>query len=113
MKILVADKISQSGIDRLRGLGCDVVCAPDLAVEALVRALADVKEAWSHGEVTAIWIVGTPEVEGLRLEELGEGVSLLNIPFSSDELLDRMRSMVHPTLAEAASTDPGLQRRIR
>ena len=41
MKILVADKISQAGIDRLQGLGCDVVCAPDLAGEALVRALAE------------------------------------------------------------------------
>ena len=41
MKILVADKISQAGVDRLRGLGCDVVCSPDLAGEALVRALAE------------------------------------------------------------------------
>ncbi len=41
MKILVADKISQEGIDRLRGLGCDVVSAPDLVGEALVQALAE------------------------------------------------------------------------
>ena len=41
MKILVADKISQAGLDKLRGLGCDVFCAPDLAGEALVRALAE------------------------------------------------------------------------
>ena len=92
----------------------DIIVMDETLVDpSLVRAFAQFKEACSHGEFPAILILGNPQVEGLRLEELGEGVSLLNIPFASDELLDRMRSMVHPTLAEAASTDPGLQRRIR
>jgi D-3-phosphoglycerate dehydrogenase len=40
MKVLVADKFEQSGIDGLRACGCDVVYEPDLKDEALAAALA-------------------------------------------------------------------------
>jgi D-3-phosphoglycerate dehydrogenase len=40
MKVLVADKFEQSGIDGLAAAGCEVVYEPDLADEALARALA-------------------------------------------------------------------------
>jgi D-3-phosphoglycerate dehydrogenase len=41
MKVLVADKFEQSGIDGLKSAGCDVVYQPDLKDEALARALRD------------------------------------------------------------------------
>jgi D-3-phosphoglycerate dehydrogenase len=41
MKVLVADKFEQSGIDGLRAIGCDVVYEPDLKDEALAKAIAD------------------------------------------------------------------------
>lgn len=41
MKVLVADSISEVGVDHLRTLGCDVACAPDATGEALARAVAE------------------------------------------------------------------------
>jgi D-3-phosphoglycerate dehydrogenase / 2-oxoglutarate reductase len=41
MKVLVADKFEQSGIDGLKTAGCDVVYEPDLKDEALAKALRD------------------------------------------------------------------------
>jgi D-3-phosphoglycerate dehydrogenase len=41
MKVLVADKFEQSGIDGLRALGCDVLYEPDLKDDALAKAIAD------------------------------------------------------------------------
>jgi D-3-phosphoglycerate dehydrogenase len=41
MKVLVADKFEQSGIDGLRAAGCDVVYQPDLKDETLTQALRD------------------------------------------------------------------------
>ncbi len=40
MKVLVADKFEQSGIDGLRASGCDVIYEPDLADDVLARAIA-------------------------------------------------------------------------
>ena len=40
MKVLVADKFEQSGIDGLRTAGCDVVYEPDLKEDALAQAIA-------------------------------------------------------------------------
>ena len=37
MKVLVADKFEQSGLDGLRAAGCEVVYEPDLKDEALDR----------------------------------------------------------------------------
>ena len=39
MKVLVADKFEQSGIDGLQGLGCDISYQPDLKDEALTDAI--------------------------------------------------------------------------
>jgi D-3-phosphoglycerate dehydrogenase len=41
MKVLVADTFERSGIDGLRGAGCEVVYAPELADDALTDAIAD------------------------------------------------------------------------
>jgi D-3-phosphoglycerate dehydrogenase len=41
MKILIADKFEQTGIDGLKAAGCDVLYQPDLKDETLVRALRD------------------------------------------------------------------------
>src|ERR1051325_11478267 len=41
MKVLVADKFEQSGIDGLRTAGCDVVYQPDLKDDALMAAIRD------------------------------------------------------------------------
>src|SRR3954449_7118217 len=41
MKVLIADKFEQSGIDGLKAAGCDVVYEPDLKDDALAQALRD------------------------------------------------------------------------
>ena len=41
MKVLVADKFEQSGLDGLNALGVDVQYSPDLADEALVQAIKE------------------------------------------------------------------------
>src|SRR3979490_1390704 len=43
MKVLVADKFEQSGIDGLKSAGCEVVYQPDLKDEALTQALRETK----------------------------------------------------------------------
>ena len=40
MKILIADKFEQSGIDGLKAAGCEVVSDPDLKDDALREAIA-------------------------------------------------------------------------
>ena len=39
MKVVIADKFEQSGIDGLRGAGCEVLYEPDLKEAALVEAV--------------------------------------------------------------------------
>jgi D-3-phosphoglycerate dehydrogenase len=41
VKVLLADKFEQSGIDGLKAAGCDVLYQPDLKDEALVKALSE------------------------------------------------------------------------
>jgi D-3-phosphoglycerate dehydrogenase len=41
MKVLIADKFEQSGLDGLNAIGCDVVYQPDLKDAALVQAIDD------------------------------------------------------------------------
>ena len=41
MKILIADKFEQSGIDGLQALGCDIVYQPNLKDDALTKAIAE------------------------------------------------------------------------
>ncbi len=43
MKVLVADKFEQRGIDGLKAAGCDVVYQPDLKDDALTQAVCDTK----------------------------------------------------------------------
>ncbi|HZF39098.1 MAG TPA: 3-phosphoglycerate dehydrogenase family protein [Blastocatellia bacterium] len=39
MKVLIADKFEESGIDGLKEIGCEVVCNPDLKDDSLVEAI--------------------------------------------------------------------------
>src|SRR5690606_31068741 len=41
MKVLIADKFEQSGIDGLKAAGCDVSFQPDLKDDALTRAIGE------------------------------------------------------------------------
>ncbi len=41
MKILIADKFEESGINGLKEIGCEVVCDPDLKDDSLVEAIRD------------------------------------------------------------------------
>src|SRR6185503_5137968 len=41
MKVLVADKFEQTGIDGLKAAGCEVVYEPDLKDDALAQAIRD------------------------------------------------------------------------
>ena len=41
MKVVIADKFEQSGIDGLRNAGCEVVYEPDLKDAALADAVRD------------------------------------------------------------------------
>jgi D-3-phosphoglycerate dehydrogenase len=41
MKVLVADKFEQSGVDGLKAAGCDVVYQPDLKDDALTKAVGE------------------------------------------------------------------------
>src|SRR6478736_6836433 len=43
MKVLVADKFEQSGIDGLKAAGCEVIYQPDLKDDTLTRALRETK----------------------------------------------------------------------
>ena len=41
MKVLIADKFEESGVDGLKGIGCEVIYQPDLKDESLVQALTE------------------------------------------------------------------------
>ncbi|MDX2044308.1 MAG: 3-phosphoglycerate dehydrogenase family protein [Acidobacteriota bacterium] len=41
MKVLIADKFEQSGIDGLKAIGCEVISNPDLKDDALTAAIRD------------------------------------------------------------------------
>ncbi len=43
MKVLIADKFEQSGLDGLRSIGCEVVFQPDLKDEALVAGIGETR----------------------------------------------------------------------
>jgi D-3-phosphoglycerate dehydrogenase len=43
MKVLIADKFEQSGIDGLQAVGCEVLSQPDLKDDALVAAIGETK----------------------------------------------------------------------
>jgi D-3-phosphoglycerate dehydrogenase len=60
MKVLVADKFEQSGIDGLKAAGCEVVYQPDLQDDALTRALKDTS--------AGVLVVRSTAVTGAMLE---------------------------------------------
>jgi D-3-phosphoglycerate dehydrogenase / 2-oxoglutarate reductase len=60
MKVLIADKFEQSGIDGLKAAGCDVVYQPDLKDDALAGAIRD-----THADVL---VVRSTNVTGPMLE---------------------------------------------
>jgi D-3-phosphoglycerate dehydrogenase / 2-oxoglutarate reductase len=60
MKVLVADKFEQSGIDGLKAAGCDVVYAPDLKDDTLTQALRESK--------ADVLVVRSTAVTGAMLE---------------------------------------------
>ena len=41
MKVLIADKLSASAINKLESLGCVVISNPELSAESLVEAISD------------------------------------------------------------------------
>ncbi|MEP7337570.1 MAG: 3-phosphoglycerate dehydrogenase family protein [Acidobacteriota bacterium] len=43
MKILIADKFEQSGIDGLKAIGCEVISNPDLKDDALAQAIGEMQ----------------------------------------------------------------------
>ena len=49
MKVLIADKFEQSGIEGLKGAGCDVVYQPDLKDDSLTAAIRD-----THADVLVV-----------------------------------------------------------
>jgi D-3-phosphoglycerate dehydrogenase len=67
MKVLIADKFEQSGIDGLKAANCDVVYQPDLKDEALASAIRD-------GGADILIVRGTP-VTAAMLE--GGSLSLI------------------------------------
>jgi len=67
MKVLIADKFEQSGIDGLRAAGCDVVYQPDLKDDALAAAIR-------NGGAEVLIVRGTP-VSAAMLE--GAWISLI------------------------------------
>ena len=78
MKILIADKFEQSGIDGLTALGCDVVSQPGLADQALADALAASKAGVlivRSTKVTAAMMV--PELK--LIVRAGSGVNTIDV----------------------------------
>ncbi len=49
MKVLVADKFEQSGLDALKAAGCEVIFQPDASGDALVAAIKHdaARRCWS------------------------------------------------------------------
>jgi D-3-phosphoglycerate dehydrogenase len=83
MKVLVADKFEQSGIDGFRACGCDVVYEPDLKDEGLATALSD------HG--VQVLVVRSTQVSGAMLDRgrlalivrAGAGVNTIDVAAAS------------------------------
>ena len=67
MKVLIADRFEQSGIDGLKAADCEVVYQPDLKDEALASAIRD-------GGADVLIVRGTP-VTAAMLE--GGALSLI------------------------------------
>src|SRR5687767_6166963 len=83
MKLLIADKFEQSGVDGLRGLGCEVVYEPGLKDAALAATLA------STG--AEVLVVRSTQVTGAMLDagrlslivRAGAGVNTIDVAAAS------------------------------
>jgi D-3-phosphoglycerate dehydrogenase len=83
MKILVADKFEQSGIDGLRAIGCDVLYEADLKDDALAKAIA---ESGADVLVVRSTQVTAPMLDAGRLALIvraGAGVNTIDVAAAS------------------------------
>jgi len=83
MKVLVADTFETSGLEALKAAGCEVVYAPELMGEALVRAIAS-----SGAEILVVRSTKVTEVmlDAGRLSLIvraGAGVNTIDVPAAS------------------------------
>jgi len=79
MKVLVADKFEQSGLDGLNGLGVEVQYSPDLADEALVQAI---KEQGPTALIVRSTKVTEPMMDGSNLKLIvraGAGYNTIDV----------------------------------
>ena len=84
MKVLVADKFEQSGLDGLTGLGVEVVYSPDLADSSLSDAL---KETQADVLVVRSTKVTEPMMDGSKLGVIiraGAGYNPIDVAAASD-----------------------------
>jgi len=83
MKVLVADKFEQSGLDGLKAAGCDVLYQPDLADQALSDAI--------RTSAAAVLVVRSTKVTEPMLDagnlslivRAGAGVNTIDVPAAS------------------------------
>jgi D-3-phosphoglycerate dehydrogenase / 2-oxoglutarate reductase len=83
MKVLVADKFEQSGLDGLKGLGAEVLYEPDLKDDALAQR---VKESEAEGLVVRSTKVTAPMMEEGRLGLIiraGAGYNTIDVDAAS------------------------------
>jgi D-3-phosphoglycerate dehydrogenase len=83
MKVLVADKFEQSGIDGLKAAGCDVVYSPDLKDDALTQA---VRESKADVLVVRSTAVSAPMLEAGSLSlvvRAGAGYNTIDVATAS------------------------------
>src|SRR6186997_816297 len=83
MKVLVADKFEQSGIDGLRAAGCEVIYEPDLKEDTLTAAIAS-----SGADVLVVrgTKVTTPMLDAGRLSLIvraGAGYNTIDVAAAS------------------------------
>jgi len=83
MRVLIADKFEQSGIDGLKAAGCDVVYEPDLKDDSLTQAIAS-----SGAEVLVVrgTRVATPMLDAGRLSLIvraGAGYNTIDVAGAS------------------------------
>jgi len=83
MKVLIADKFEQSGIDGLKAAGCDVLFKPDLKDDALA---ASIRETGADVLVVRSTVVTAPMLEGGSLSlvvRAGAGYNTIDVAAAS------------------------------
>jgi len=80
VKVLIADKFEQSGLDGLKAAGCEVLYQPDLKEAALTKALAD---TGAQVLVVRSTVVTAPMLEVATLKVVvraGAGYNTIDVP---------------------------------